>query len=172
MVKKIDGSQKVARKIDRLKRKESNQQNHPDSDVDNPDDSNDEINSDNDDHTPTGPSERSSDFDAEDSLTSFGSNNDSNNYFNGNHAIHNNRYAGSQSIFSPVSTTSDSLLSSRSCCGCLCHSGSNNNMIISNNSSDSSANGSTGTKIMVESFAQTLSTGDIVITKVVFEENE
>jgi hypothetical protein len=67
-------------------------------------------------------------------------------------------------LFSP----SDSLISSKSCCNCTCHlNGSldHTNKLLSPDNSISK-------RQSTDAFAQTLSTGDIVITKVYFQENQ
>ncbi|KAI1287470.1 piRNA biogenesis protein EXD1 [Halotydeus destructor] len=133
---KIDGCQKVAKKLDRLSKKEEDMTNGRDnSDNESDNESDDESN------TING---RSSDVEVEDYQHSSLSSNQSQDLFNGN----------TGSLFSPCS---DSLLSSRSCCSCSCHmSGDEKGKEVRTS----------------EAFVQTLSTGDIVITKVIFEENE
>lgn len=61
-------------------------------------------------------------------------------------------------IFSP----SDSLISNKSCCNCSCHLNGLSESISEKKQS----------KQVSDSSAQTLSTGDIVITKVYFQDNQ
>lgn len=142
---KIEGSQKVAKKLERLNRKQEDTEdgsaggspaNECNSDNEN------ESDGDSDDDEATLHGRSHSEQDAEELFPSISST-QSQDIYNGNNG----------SLLSPCS---DSLLSNRSCCSCSCHT---------------LADGTRDVRTS-EAFAQTLSTGDIVITKVVFEENE
>lgn len=135
MKSKIEGSQKVAKKLERLSRK---QEEGTSPNVDNSDNDSD---NESDDETPVN-DRTNSDADGEEfpSLSS----NQSQDVYNGN---------GNGSFFSPCS---DSLLSSRSCCSCSCHTLNDERNGKEVRTSDA--------------FAQTLSTGDIVITKIAFQD--
>jgi exonuclease 3'-5' domain-containing protein 1 len=138
---KIEGSQKVAKKLERLSKKQeegcSPNNDCSDNDSDNESDEETPIN------------DRSHSDDNCEEFPSLSST-QSQDMYNGNG--HNN------SFFSPCS---DSLLSSRSCCSCSCHA--LNERIEEKN----------GREVRTcDAFAQTLSTGDVVITKVIFEEND
>lgn len=133
---KIEGSVKVAKKLERLSKKQEG-----DGAQGSPNNNSDDSENDSDEETAI--NERESDGEGEEfpSLSS----NQSHDLYNGNNG----------SLFSPCS---DSLLSNRSCCSCSCHMSSDDKL---------------GRQVRTsEAFVQTLSTGDIVITKVVFEENE
>lgn len=121
---KIEGSQKVAKKLNRLKKQEeggSPSHDQSENDTDNDSDTINEQSADND------------DFVEFPSMSSTQS--------------HDNYTSNNGQLFSP-----DSLLSSRSCCSCACHIGHGRDITTA------------------DAFCQTLSTGDIVITKVVFDE--
>lgn len=75
----------------------------------------------------------------------------------------NNNFNGNAMVFSP----SESLNSTQSCCqcSCQCHHQSHSSFHISSSSIDK-----VNSNQSYDAFTQTLSTGDIVITKVYFEE--
>lgn len=134
---KIEGSQKVAKKLERLNRKQEDgsAEGSPNNDR------SDESDNESEDETTINGRNSDPEVDEFPSLSST----QSQDIYNGNNG----------SLFSPCS---DSLLSNRSCCSCSCH-----------NAADGLGSREIRTS---EAFAQTLSTGDIVITKVIFEENE
>jgi len=68
--------------------------------------------------------------------------------------------------FSP----SDSLISTKSCCNCVCHQNNGSSELSPNKpmTNDNHVN----KRPVCEASVQTLATGDIVITKVYFDENQ
>ena len=136
---KIEGSQKVAKKLERIDKKNTDSGGAPLSVQSN--DTNNNSSSDDE-------SDRNSDIesDVEDSMKSSEMNN-----YNRNH------------VLSP----SDSLVSNKSCCNCICHSNGSSQINGKQPVKDNSNRGP-----VCEASAQTLSTGDIVITKVYFPENQ
>ncbi|CAG2107595.1 unnamed protein product [Medioppia subpectinata] len=134
---KIEGSQKVAKKLERIDKKglDSGTGSATVQSLDGNDSSSDEESDKN--------SDIDSDIEVEDSMKSA----ELNNY-----------------VFSP----SDSLISNKSCCNCVCHqNGSNELSPIKTTANNNHVNRGP----VCEASVQTLSTGDIVITKVFFEEN-
>jgi len=122
---KIEGSQKVAKKLERLSRKQLEGKDN------NLNESNGSSDSDENE-----PEDERNDLDYEE-YYSFGSQ-------------QSQELTKVNNLFSP----SDSFLSNPSCCSCSCH---NHAQIKSHNTKDA--------------FAQTLSTGDIAITKVYYQQN-
>lgn len=176
IIKKIDSNQKVARKIERLLRKEGSGKDadHSDSDEDDDDGRSNSNSSENDSNTVE--KMTSSDFDTNDeySLSSLTSSTTPSLTISCG-----GQKKGHERLKQlPTSHSSPSLALSLAKCCCSCHSSShveedNLSMPSMSTSAQMLETSSPCAKPKTrDSVAQTLSTGDIVITKVIFDENE
>lgn len=162
VVRKIEGSQKVAKKIERLKNKTSKDGESNGVRKGNSDDDSDESDDDGDEEENVADSrDRECGDESIDYNSSFSSNRSPDSCNGNGNSTPRSESSTEKSCRKHNSGEADSILSGCSCCCmCSCHHWSPHNKLSP----------VVGGKL--DASCQTLSTGDIVITTVIFEENE
>uniref|UniRef100_T1JWN7 3'-5' exonuclease domain-containing protein n=1 Tax=Tetranychus urticae TaxID=32264 RepID=T1JWN7_TETUR len=161
---KIEGSQKVAKKLERLARKQSEGKDGSDRNANNLSSDSEDGESDDDRGNDMEDFDYYDQSDSESNQSQEMVNCVNNNYHNNNHNYnHNNNNNDNRKSLSP----SESIVSQRSCCNCNCHTSiSETKQSIILTSTPNSIN-----RHLVDASIQTLSTGDIAIAQVYLQDD-